>query len=311
MVRLRYNQDTKKWDEIPVGEPKTDRDIVFSRLWKNLLDRAKKDIANDLDVFFLFTGEVGSGKSTFAKLSCRYMSDEDFDPRKHMVRKVSDVKVAMRSAKKGKGSVLFDELIKLAAATRTMEKGTKYVNEVFDLCRQQNLFIAGCAPHFHRLGSQIAVDRSKIMVRTYLDEETGNRGKYAFYGTKKKEALYRSAKKNYGSLRGVPPKYRGTFGNDLLNQEIYIEMKDETFEDTLEKLDADKKKQPTPQDTIIKYRIDLVRMHLDKSVQELADMLGVSKRTIDTYRKQARDQISLENSNAKNENHPNPTQDAS
>lgn len=219
------------------------------------------------------------------------MSDEEFDPRKHMIRKVDDIKTSMRSATKGRGAVLFDEVIKIAAATRTMERGTKYFNEVLDLCRQRNLFIALCAPAFHRLGSQLAVDRSKVMVRTYMDNRTGLRGRYAFYGSRKKEALYRFSKANHGSLKGVRPKYRGTFGNDLLNQDIYIQMKDETFEDTLNKLDKDKKKQPTPKETIQDYRVALIINNPDKSIEDMAELLDVSTRTIDRLRATAKEQI--------------------
>jgi len=311
MVRLRFNQEEKVWDEIPEGEEKTDRDIVFSRLWKNLLDRAKLDIANDLDVPVLFCGEVGSGKSTFAKLSCRYMSDEEFNPRLHMVRKTSDIKTAMRSATKGTGAVLFDEASKLAAATRTMEKGVKYFHEVLDLCRQRNLFIALCAPHFHRLGSQLAVDRTKVMVRTYIDSRTGCKGRYAFYGSKKKEALYRFAKKNHGSLRLPKPKYRGTFGNDLLNQDLYIKMKDETFEDTLDSLDKKKEKAIRPQDIIQDYKVNLVRSNMDMPVQELADILKVSRRTLIRLRNTVKDTLSQENQLLQNEKSLNSVLSAS
>ena len=300
MVRLRYNLEEKKWDEIPEGEPKTIRDIVFSRLWKNVLDRAKKDIANDLDVPILFTGEVGSGKSTFAKISCRYMSDERFDPRKNMIRKPSDISPVIKNALTGKDAILIDETTKIAAATRTMEKGVKFFNEVMDVCRQKRLFIALCAPHFHRIGSQIAVDRTKCMARVYIDSRTGQRGRYAFYGQKKKEQLYRFAKTNHGSLRGCRPKYRGTFGNDLLNQDVYIQMKDETLNDTLDKFDSDKQKAPNPAEVIQKFKIGLVRKHMDRPVAEVAEMLDVSQRTIIRMRNIVKDELAQENQELQN-----------
>ena len=301
MVRLRYNHKDKAWDEIPEGEPKTDRDIVFSRLWKKTLDRAKKDIARDLDVAILFTGEVGAGKSTMAKISCRYMSNERFNPRKHMIRKTSDIKPVIKGAKTGEDAVLFDEIIKSAAATRTMEKGTKYFNEVMDVCRQKRLFLALCAPNFHRLGSQIAIDRTKCLARIYINNKTGQRGYYAYYGPKKKEQLYRFAKSNHGSMRGCRPKYRGTFGDDLLNREVYIEMKDETLNDTLDSFDKDKPKAPNPAEIIQKFKIDLVRKHMNKPVSEVALMLDVSNRTIIRMRNVVKDELSQENEISNNE----------
>ena len=292
MVRLRFNHETKLWDEIPKGEPKTDRDIVFSRLWKNLLDRARKDIDNDQDITVLFCGEVGAGKSTFAKLSCRYMSNEEFDPHIHLVKNVGDIKKAMMGATKGKGAVLFDEASKMASATNTMTKGTKYFHEVLDVCRQRNLFIALCAPAFHRLTSQLAVDRTKVLARIYIHNKDGTRGHYAFYGSKAKEKLYLYSKSNYGSMKFPKPKYRGHFGNDLLNQEVYIDIKDQTFQDTLASLDTSSiAKPPTAEEVRREYRLDLVRRNIDKSTKEMIEMLGVSARTVGTLRQEAKKQI--------------------
>jgi hypothetical protein len=154
------------------------------------------------------------------------------------------------------------------------------------------------APHFHRLNAQIAVDRAKVMVRTYVDTRTGLRGRFAFYGTKKKAALYQYAKTHHGSLKFPKPKYRGTFGNDLLNQDVYRRLKDDTLNDTLDKYECkDKPKPPNPQEIIKEHNIKLIRIHWDKPLKEQAEILNLSTRTVDNYRQHVKrvDAEKLEN----------------
>ncbi len=307
MVRVRYDKESKKWLHLTEDDPVSDMDITMDGLRLKYLDQVKKDLKNDLDHPEIVSGSVGSGKSTIGRLDCRYVSDERFHPRTHLVKDVKDIKRVFRNAKKGDG-VLIDEGSGIFSATDTMTKKTKYANYILDVCRQKNLLIVIVAPFFHRLTSAVAIDRSITLTRVYIDNRTGLRGRFAFYGTKRKEKLYRFAKANHGSLRGIKPKYRGRFSKDKTFTEEYRKVKDETLDLALDSLNPDKPKPLNQHEIIVQYRIDLLKSNMDKPIKEMAQMLGVTTRTIDHYRQKAKEQISLENQeliNTKSTKSPN------
>jgi len=282
MARIRYDHDNKTWLHLRKGDPKSDNDIYLSDIRLKYLDQVKKDLQDDKDHVQIICGAVGSGKSTLGRLDCRYVSDERFHPRTHSIRSVEDVKPVITSAKKG-DAILIDEGSGIFSATDTMTKKTKYAQYVLDVCRQKNLMIVIACPNFHRLTSGVAVDRSITLSRTYFDSRTGARGRYAFYGTKLKEKLYRYSKANYGSMKAIKPKYRGRFGNDKTFKEEYRKVKDETLNIALSSLEG-KDKAPTPQETIQSHSLRIVRNNMDMNIEQMASLLDVSERTISRLR---------------------------
>jgi hypothetical protein len=295
-MRIRFNKVTKEWDTLAPEDEHSHLDIQIDGLRKKYLDQVKKDLQNDLDHVEIISGSVGSGKSTLGRLDCRYVSDERFHPTTHIIRDVNDIKTVIKNAQKGDG-ILIDEGSGIFAGTDTMTKKTKYANFILDVCRQKNLLIVISAPNFHRLTSAVAVDRATTLTRVYIDTRTNKRGRFAFYGKRAKEKLYRFAKVNYGSLKGAKPKYRGRFGEDKTFTKEYLKMKDDTLDMALNSLGGkDEVKAPTPQEIILKYRIDLVRNNMDMPIKELANVLKVTTRTIDNYRQIVKNSISKENS---------------
>jgi uncharacterized protein YnzC (UPF0291/DUF896 family)/DNA-binding transcriptional regulator YiaG len=309
MAWINFNLETKKWDRLSKDDEKPNTAFEISDLRMIYLDQIRKDLLNDLDHLEIIFGGVGSGKSTLARLDVRYVSNEKFNPRTHVVRTVDDIENIFTNAKKGEG-VIIDEGSGIFGATDTMTKKTKYANYILDVCRQKNLLIIICCPALHRLTSSVAIDRATTSTRVYIDTRTNKRGRFAFYGKRAKEKLYRFAKANYGSLKGVRPKYRGRFSDDTTFKDEYLKMKDETLKSALASFNnkKDEIKAPTPQETIQQYKVDLVRKHLDTSVEDMAVMLDVSERTIERYRATARLQMTAENEilqNRKTENQLN------
>ena len=295
MVRIRFDKKKKQWIHLTPDDEPTDLDITTDGFRLKYLDQIKKDLKSDLDHVEIICGSVGSGKSTLARLDCRYVSDEKFHPSTHIIRDVNDIKRVFQNAKKGE-AVLIDEGSGIFAGTDSMTKKTKYANYILDVCRQKNLLIVISAPNLHRLSAAVAIDRAITCTRVYIDSRSNKRGRFAFYGMRAKEKLYRFAKANFGSLKGAKPKYRGQFGIDKTFTEEYLRLKDETLELALDSFgDKEKEKAPTPAEVIHKYRIDLVKSHMDKPCKELAEMFGVTIRTIETYRREAKMLISEEN----------------
>ncbi len=285
MVRLLFDHEKKEWLFLTDVDPKSEQEIVMDARRIKYLNRVKKDLRDDKDNLEIICGGVGSGKSTLGRLDCRYVSDERFHPRTHVIRDVNDIKPVITNVQR-LDAVLIDEAVMMFLATETMSKKQKYANLIMDVVRQKNLFIVICCPHFHRLTSSIAVDRATTLTRTYIDSRTGLRGRFAFYGTRAKEKLYRFAKANYGSLKGAKPKYRGTFGKDNTHEELYRKVKDETLTMALNSLDGDKdnKTPQTPQEIIYEHNLKFVEKHKDKSAREVGELLDCHMRTIQRMR---------------------------
>ena len=294
MTTIRYNTTDEIWEEVGERQPNDKTDIQLPNFLIEKLNKVKLDVKNDMDVTAICVGGVGTGKSTLMRLCCRYVSDEKFNPREHIIQDVDDIKAVMKNAKPG-DAILIDESSGIFGSADTLTKKTKYANLVLDVCRQKNLFIALAAPYFHRLGSSVAIDRSKFLLRVYLHKKTGKRGHMAYYSEKRKEQLYHFSKKNMGSIKGVKPNWRGNFGDDITHKELYKKVKDQTLNKVLDSLngpDELKVKVPTPTEIKKEYRDKLIASNMDTPAKELAAMLCINERTVYRIKKDIQEQLS-------------------
>lgn len=287
MTTIRFEDG--KWIEPEEGD-ENNNNIVMDGMLIQVCDIGKKRLKNDLDFAIIVGGDVGSGKSNLGRLVARYISDEKFHPKTHIVQDADDIEKVLTNAKKGE-AVLFDEASGIFASTDTMTKKTKYAQQVLDVCRQANLCLIIIAPGFHRLTYGVAVERAECFIRTYMVKGTHNRGPFAFYGRKNKEKLYQFAKKNYGSHKGVRPKFRGKVGEDKTFNPEYRKVKDETFKKVLSSFSEEKKKVPTPTQVEQDYKYKLVLDNPEMSSADLAKILNCTPRWIQRIRKERRSRI--------------------
>lgn len=289
MAFYRFNKEENKWNQIPSSEH-LPTDIKLEERLVKVLDHVKEDLHKDRDIAIVVFGGVGSGKSTLGRLCCRYVSNERFHPRTHMVRDVNDIARVMRTVKKFEG-IVFDEASGIFGSADTNTKKTKYAQLVLDVCRQKNLFLVIIAPQFHRLTSPVALDRTTFALRTFFQKKNNVRGKFCFYGTKAKANLYEFAKKFHGNIN-LPriKKWHGEFGEDLKFDDEYRKVKDETLNLVLDSFDKGEKKKPTPKEIEVDYKIKLIKQNLDKPVTELAALFGVGEQWIYKLKKKIKDE---------------------
>lgn len=293
MTTVRYNKETKEWDRVDPDATNPDN-IKLPNFLLIKLDKVKADLRDDADVTAICVGEVGSGKSTLLRLCCRYVSNENFHPRDHVVRDVHDIKRVMKAANKF-DAILIDEGSGIFASGDTTTKKTKWANLVLDVCRQKNLFIGIAAPNFDRLGRPVAVDRSKFLLRTYRDKSSNKRGKVCYYTEKEKNKLWRLMKKGE-ALSIVKPKskHRGEFGEDKTHEELYKQVKDETLNKVLDLLDGPDKEEhkPLTREEIEKnYKENIIKANWNEKSEVLGKLLGVSDRTIRDWKKKMSDRV--------------------
>lgn len=304
MVRLLFNEKTKKWDELDKEHPKeyegSEKEINMDGLRRKYLDQIKGDLRNDLDHVEVICGGVGTGKSTLGRLDCRYVSDEKFHPRTHVIRNERDIKRVIQGVKK-REAILIDEGSMIFAAVETMSRKQKYATLILDVVRQRNLLIVVCAPAVHRLSSSLVIDRAVTVTRTYIHSKNHKKGRFAFYGMIAKEKLYRFAKKNHGSLKGSKPNYRGRFPEDKTHTEEYIQIKDETLNLALDSLKFDGDEKPEKeeikplvrQEVVRDYQHQIVKNNMDRPLSEMMSMLGVSQSTISRLREKIKGAMTI------------------
>jgi len=285
----RFDTESKKWNVI-ADRDSLPTDIHLQPKLINVLDNVKKDLHKDRDIAIIVFGGVGSGKSTLGRLCCRYVSDEHFHPRTHMVRDVNDIARVMRTSKKFDG-VVFDEASGIFGSADTNTKKTKYAQLVLDVCRQKNLFLVIIAPQFHRLTAPVALDRTTFALRTYFAKGTNKRGEFCFYGTKSKAALYEFSKKFHGNIN-LPKlkKWYGNFGEDLKFDEEYRKVKDETLNLVLDSFDKGTTNKPTQAQIQKEFRKSIIINNMDKPTKVLMDILKIGESTVDYLKKEIRDE---------------------
>jgi len=280
MVKVKYNQEIEEWEKQENPDSEDKMVLTLDGFLIPVLNAVRKDLKRDLDRAICVCGEVGSGKSNLARVCARYVSNENFHPRKHIVRSVDDMKHVFKKAKKGE-AVIFDEASGIFSSVDTLTKKTKWASYVLDVCRQKNLFLIIVAPRFHRLKADIALDRTKFLLRAYMSSESGARGPFAFYGGRLKEKLYFTLRKTAGNYKLVRPKFRGTVGEDKTHTQEYLKMKDETLNLALDSFGADKK---TPTEIKREVLKEVIKNNTTLTNEELSQLIGVSTRTITRYR---------------------------
>lgn len=285
MVLVRFNKESKKWDVID-AENKKEGDLYLDGFLKTKLDFAKKQRSKNNDVVGIICGDEGSGKSALGGGIMKYMTDDTFDPIKDLIG--SDEEDAYNKLEKVKngGNLMFDEGNVFFLSTETMTRQHRDLHKIFSIFRQKNLFVLIVLPSFFRLGTYFALDRSRFILRTYLNK--GERSFFGYYGNKRKNKLYRIGKKMHDYLV-VPPNFRGRFTKCLaLESEEYKEFKMKTLREQFKI--AKRVKPKTPFQLKVERNKEMVMNGNNLKARELAELLGCTEKNIERLRKVIRDE---------------------
>lgn len=290
-----FNEKKNDWDILTKEEkallPKDvqeEKVFYLDGIQKQKLDFAKEQQKKDNDCPIVVVGEEGSGKSAWAGNSCRYMSNDKFDPIRHMIGDEEDGGLQKLIDIEDGGTLLFDEFGQSGASTDTMTKKAKNMTKVFQIIRQKNLFVVFIIPSFFRLQSYYALDRTKFLVKTYLVD--GDRSHFAYYGKKKKDRLYRIGKKlhDYGC---VTPTFRGRFTRCFkLENKEYKDFKKRTLHQALQNALSPKDKPKTETQLKTELKKDMIRKNLDTPTKELSNLFDMTDRRIRQLKAEIREE---------------------
>ncbi len=183
-------------------------DIKIDSFLLQRLDNIHKVIKRNFDFVLLVDGVEGSGKSTLGLTCAWYLSKGKFGI--NNICEGSQDAVDKLEKLPDKSVMLIDEGSLLFSSKDAMRKEQKKLISIIQVIRQKNMILIIVAPSFFDLNKYISVDRSRFLLHVYTGARL-ERGKFTYFGTRKKRMLYALGRKNYNSYAKPRSDFVGRF----------------------------------------------------------------------------------------------------
>ena len=197
---------------------------------KNKLDNIKMVQTKGWDATVLIDGIEGSGKSTLGLTCAYYLSDGKFEL-KDICTGSNDAIAKLDQVKEG-GVLLIDEGSLLFSSSDAMRREQKQLIMILNVIRQKRIALIIVSPSFFRLNRYIAVDRTRFLIHVYTKEDL-KRGRFTYFGQKKKNKLYELGKRNFNSYAKPRANWNGTFADFNPFGEEYAKVKKQSLREAL------------------------------------------------------------------------------
>ena len=247
MVLVKFDILRKRWEII--SEPmKDDSCLYLNGKLKEKLDAIKMILKKNWDCFFMIDGLEGSGKSTLGLTCAWYLSDTQFT--KDNICKNAKEAIEKLSSFPEESVLIIDEGDLAFSSREGFNSEQKLLINLTKIIRFRRLILIIIAPTFFDLNKGISVRRSKFLLHVYTDKQL-NRGRFAYFGPKKKQMLYELGKKNYGSYSRPKSDFIGSF-TDFKFMPDYQEVKNEIV-DSMLKNSVEKSRFKVQRDFLLRY----------------------------------------------------------
>lgn len=255
LIKLGYSKNEKyRWKLLPNDYEEVIYNgyqviTIHERLWekvKNIMKYQKKGY----DSVILIDGPRRSGKSTLGK-TIAYLINPD-GTIDNFVAGLEEAPMKISQAKL-EDYIFFDEGSLIANSKEGMSKKNVQLEKIIDVVGVKRLVLIFCMPSFFKISQSIAVEHSRFLIHIYSGKKL-ERGKFIYFGTKKKRLLYSIGKKNFGSYKKPKSNWGGKFVDFKLPfEEDYEKLKAESLQEAL----GNTKKTAKPK-TEIDYKRDFV-----------------------------------------------------
>lgn len=225
MVLVKYDKENNKWNIIDEKE-KDNECLYLDGKLKEKLDSIKKILKDNWDCFFMIDGMEGSGKSTLGMTCAWYLSNTNFSVAN--ICKSGKEAIEKLSSFKEESVLIIDEGDLSFSSRDVFNNEQKLLINLTKVIRFRRLILIIIAPTFFDLTKGISVRRSKFLLHVYTDKQL-HRGRFAYFGARKKQMLYEMGKKSYGSYAKPKSDFIGRF-TDFQFLPDYHEAKAETVE---------------------------------------------------------------------------------
>ena len=267
------------------------KEYKIDRKLKEKLDNIKKIQKRDWDAFVLGDGMEGSGKSTLIIFCAYYLTNGNLTA----YNICSDGKEAIERLEKlrDKSVLVIDEGSLVFSSKDTLAKEQRRIIKILNVIRQKRMVLFIVAPSFFDLNKYISCQRSRFLLHVYTDKKL-NRGRYCYFGEKKKRLLYMIGKKNFNSYRKPRADFVGRF-EDFKPPfyKEYLETKRKSLMSALHSDDRDDERTSLIKEQRNKYII-WIRKNKKVSHKKLGEIGGLSPSAIQSLLKQHQDKTNNE-----------------
>jgi len=281
-MRVVYSKEEKKWIELEKGNKEG---IYLDRFLKEKLDNVKFILKKNWDCVILIDGMERSGKSTLAMLIGYYLTDGELKI-DQMCTGSSEDTIYKLEHLPNNSLMIIDEGSLSFASTDTLKKETKQLHKILNIIGQKNMVLIIVAPSFFNLTRYISVERSRFLLHCYTDRKM-NRGKFTYFGEKKKKLLYTIGKKNFNSYSKPTSDFVGRFNNFNPLGDEYIKVKEQSMMVALRENDKECKNQKNVIQNQKDFIVGVLRQNEKKgrpcTYAQLASVFNCSPRTLSNY----------------------------
>ncbi len=198
--------------------------LYIDKKLKRVLDNGLKRIRGGFDFVCIICGSVGGGKSTIAFSTIAPYLDKNFTESNIVFSAEEFIKRANELP--DESSIIVDESFNDMNNRSTAKNSYLKLVNFMTLIRQKRMKIILILPDFFDLSKYMAISRSNLLVVTYSDKKTYERGKFLLFDSDKKKQLYIKGRKflNYSV---VGASFRGKFqlNPNLIDEKTYIKRK--------------------------------------------------------------------------------------
>ena len=200
---------------------------VFSEI--NLIKRKGVEDTYDIECEepyhnFVANGIVvhNSGKSTLGFACAWYISDGKITMT-NICEGTEDASNKLESLP-DKSVLIIDEGSLSFGSKDVMRKEQRRLIKILNVIRQKRMCLIIISPSFFDLNKYISADRSRFLLHTYTNKKL-ERGRFTFFGEKKKKILYQLGKKNFNSYAKPKADFCGRFFKFDPFGEEYLKLK--------------------------------------------------------------------------------------
>lgn len=233
------------------------QDVFLDGFLKSKLDILGKIIRNNWDGVLLIDGKERSGKSTLGITIGFYMAkilkgkfgiDNIAKDMEDVIKKIETFK--------DRSIIMMDEGSLVFSSKDAMAKAQKKLMKVMDVVGQKNMVFIVILPSVFDLNKNIAVRRSRFLLHVYTDKRL-QRGRFLYFGERKKRYLYELGKKNFGSYDKPKADFYARFADFNPFGEEYQKLKRKTLLAALKDNKEERfDRQIIPRDILIKKIYD-------------------------------------------------------
>jgi len=264
--------------------------ITFNGTTIKIHERLKKKLDNiikmqkkEWDAVFLIDGMEGSGKSTLAMTCAWYLSKGTLSTR----QVCTGTQDAIEKLEKfpDKSVLIIDEGDLLFSSKEVMRREQKNLIKILKVIRQKKMCLIIVAPIFFELNRYISVHRSRFLLHVYTKKNL-ERGRFIYFGEKRKLRLYHIGKKNFNSYNKPKSNWNGDFYNFNPFGEEYLKMKKKSLMESFDfdKIDIAKLQRDVKIEYVGKL-IEYLRENKEiKTVKDLIAALKIGNQTLHNYK---------------------------